>query len=83
MNDLEEYQNKLAETSDFIREIKKNRNTNLLEFSCNTITDFFNLIDINKELKFNVTNTEELNRVTSFDLHIDEIFRSLSIPKKD
>ncbi len=50
------------------------------ESNLEMLQGYFDLQDKNKELKFNAFTKEQLERVNSFEEHLQNIFKNLYVP---
>ncbi len=59
----------------------KNKNENeLMRFSLDTVQGYFEMEDLNKNLKYNAMNKNQLKQALSFEKHMREIMEKLYIP---
>ncbi len=59
----------------------KNKNENeLMRFSLDTVQGYFEMEDLNKNLKYNAMNENQLKQTLSFEKHMREIMEKLYIP---
>jgi len=62
-------------------QIFKNKKENeLATFSLDTVQDYFKMQDVNKWLKFNATNQEQLRQANRFEEHLQNLLKKLYVP---
>lgn len=60
---------------------KKNKNTELMDCSLETVQSYFAMQDTNKWLRFNAINKEQLERTERFEQNLEDAFRKMYVPE--
>lgn len=63
-----------------LEEFKKNKENELIKFDLETIQRYFEVQDVNKWLKFNAMNKEQVERANSFEKHLQDLLKKLYVP---
>lgn len=63
-----------------LEEFKKNKENELIKFDLETIQQYFEMQDVNKWLKFNAMNKEQVKRANSFEKHLQDLLKKLYVP---
>ena len=62
---------------------KKGKKTeHLIAVSEESITNYFEMLDVNKRLKYNAFTVEQYNRALKFEETVYNILKELAVPKK-
>lgn len=59
-----------------------NKTEYLTETDIKTITRYFEMLDVNKELKYNAETVEQFNSAIRLELSIKSILKELAVPEK-
>lgn len=59
-----------------------NKTEYLTEADIKTITRYFEMLDVNKELKYNAETVEQFNSAIRLELSIKSILKELAVPEK-
>ena len=63
-----------------LKELKKEKENELMDFSLETVQGFFDMEDQNKWLKYNSVTQEQLNRTERFEEQFYSIIKKLYVP---
>lgn len=63
-----------------LEEFKKNKENELIKFDLETTQQYFKMQDVNKWLKFNAMNKEQVERANSFEKHLQDLLKKLYVP---
>ena len=63
-----------------LEEFKKNKENELIKFDLKTVQQYFEMQDVNKWLKFNAMNKEQVERTNSFEKHLQDLLKKLYVP---
>ncbi|HIU52348.1 MAG TPA: hypothetical protein IAB70_07045 [Candidatus Merdicola faecigallinarum] len=63
-----------------LEEFKKNKENELIKFDLKTVQQYFEMQDVNKWLKFNAMNKEQVERANSFEKHLQDLLKKLYVP---
>lgn len=59
-----------------------NKTEYLTEADIKTITRYFEMLDVNKQLKFNAMSIQQYNNALNFEQTIYNILKELAVPQK-
>lgn len=63
-----------------LEEFKKNKEDELIKFDLETIQRYFEMQDVNKWIKFNAMNKEQVERANNFEKHLQDLLKKLYVP---
>lgn len=70
---LEKFQEKL-------QRLKKQKENELATFSLDTVQEYFKMQDVNKWLKFNATNQDQVRQADRYEEHLQNLLKKLYVP---
>lgn len=70
----------LDKFQEMLQNLKTKKENELMTFSLDTIQDYFEMQDVNKLLKFNATNAEQVRQADRFEEHLQSLLKKLYVP---
>lgn len=70
----------LEKFQEMLQRLKKQKENELATFSLDTVQDYFKMQDVNKWLKFNAMNQEQLRQANRFEEHLQNLLKKLYVP---
>lgn len=70
----------LEKFQEMLQRLKKQKENELATFSLDTVQDYFKMQDVNKWLKLNAMNQEQLRQANRFEEHLQNLLKKLYIP---
>lgn len=70
---LEKFEKKL-------NEFKTKKENELVTLSLDTVQDYFKMQDVNKWLKFNAMNDNQIRQADSYEQHLQNLLKKLYVP---
>ena len=70
----------LEKSQMMLEEFKKNKENELIKFDLETTQQYFKMQDVNKWIKFNAMNKEQVERANSFEKHLQDLLKKLYVP---
>lgn len=61
-------------------DLKTKKENELMTFSIETIQEYFEMQDVNKWLKFNATNAEQVRQADRYEKHLQNLLKKLYVP---
>ena len=70
----------LEKFQETISKLKKKQEVELMKMSLESVQGFFEMQDINKWLKFNAINKNQIENAENFDIQLNSILKKLYVP---
>ena len=70
----------LEKFQEMLQKFKKQKDEELMTFSLSSVQGFFDMQDLNKWLKFNAMNKQQVENAEKFDIQLDGILKKLYVP---
>ena len=63
-----------------LQNLKNKKEKELMTFSLDTVQDYFKMQDVNKWLKYNATNAEQVRRADRYEENLQSLLKKLYVP---
>ena len=63
-----------------LHDLKAKKENELMTFSLDTVQDYFKMQDVNKWLKYNATNAEQVRQADRYEEHLQSLLKKLYVP---
>ena len=63
-----------------LQNLKTKKEKELMTLSLDTVQDYFKMQDVNKWLKYNATNAEQVRRADRYEEHLQSLLKKLYVP---
>ena len=70
----------LEKFQEMLQKFKKQKDEELMKFSLSTVQGFFDMQDLNKWLKFNAMNKQQVENAEKLDIKLNGILKKLYVP---
>lgn len=70
----------LEKFQEMLQDLKTKKENELMTFSLDTVQDYFEMQDVNKLLKFNATNAEQVRQADRFEERLQRLLKKLYVP---